>query len=311
MEDLHEEFEYRRSFLSNINYEEAENRLSGFLEYLQSNEITSSIMKELKSSVNVEEILENAGHRNPPKASTPEQFASVGLFLLEECKEGKNLIDLGDKYGIEPPYSSSSLQDHLEEIMQRYIDPAIDYIERELVSRQEIKTDLPFPSSHLDTAVNYPLEITESLQRFFKDHPEYQRNAFIMMKFGKTEAHKSIVASIYSTLESYGISALRADGKEYHDDLFPNVLTYIYGCRFGIAVFERLEQDDFNPNVSLEVGYMRALHKPICLLKDKTLNALQTDLVGKLYKSFDPQAPERSIPMELEKWLRDKDIITL
>ena len=275
MEDLHEEFEYRRSFLSDINYEEAQNRLSGFLQYLQSKEITSSIMNELKSSVNVEEVLKNAGHRNPPNASTPEEFASVGLFLLEACKEGKNLIDLGYNYGIEPPYSTSSIQDHLEEIMQRYIDPAIDYIERELVARQEIKIDLQFPSPHLDTAVNYPLEITESLQRFIKDHPDYQRNAFVMMKFGETEAHKSIVDSIYSTLNRYGIIALRADGKEYHDDLFPNVLTYIYGCRFGIAVFERLEQDDFNPNVSLEVGYMRALRKPICLLKDKTLKALQ------------------------------------
>ena len=63
--------------------------------------------------------------------------------------------------------------------------------------------------------------------------------------------------AIQSTLGTFGIAALRADDKEYHDDLLPNVLTYIYGCRFGIAVFERLEAEDFNPNVSLEVGYMR------------------------------------------------------
>jgi hypothetical protein len=55
---------------------------------------------------------------------------------------------------------------------------------------------------------------------------------------------------------------------------------------------------------------MRALKKPVCLLKDKTIKALQTDLLGKLYKSFDPQDPANSIPIELEKWLRDKDVIT-
>ncbi len=79
---------------------------------------------------------------------------------------------------------------------------------------------------------------------------------------------------------------------------------------FGIALFERLEEDEFNPNVSLEVGYLRALRKPVCLLKDKTLKTLQTDLVGKLYKSFDPQDPKKTIPRELENWLRDKEIIT-
>ncbi len=78
------------------------------------------------------------------------------------------------------------------------------------------------------------------------------------------------------TLASYGITALRADDKDYHEDLFTNIVTYLYGCSFGIAVFERIETDDVNPNVSLEVGYMQGLRKPVCLLKDKTLRALHS-----------------------------------
>ncbi len=157
----------------------------------------------------------------------------------------------------------------------------------------------------------HPLEITESLQRFNVDHPNYDRNAFIMMQFGATQRHADIVDAIRETLAKYGISALRADDKEYHEDLFPNVLTYLYGSRFGIAVFERLEAEEFNPNVSLEVGYMRALKKSVCLLKDRTLKTLHTDLVGKLYKEFDPQDPKGSIPAQLSKWLTDKEIVTL
>jgi len=122
---------------------------------------------------------------------------------------------------------------------------------------------------------------------------------------------RSAEKAIRSCLTKYGINGLRADDKHYHDDLFPNVLTYLWGSIIGIAVFERLETEDFNPNVSLEVGYMRALGKHICLLKDKTLPTLQTDLIGKLYTPFDPQDPEGSIPESLEKWLRDKEIITL
>ena len=99
---------------------------------------------------------------------------------------------------------------------------------------------------------NIPVEITESIKRFKYDHPDSTRNAFIMMKFGKTTAHTNIIESIRDTLSSIGFNGLRADDKGYHEDLFYNVLTYIYGCDLGIAVFERIEKDDFNPNVSLK-----------------------------------------------------------
>lgn len=115
--------------------------------------------------------------------------------------------------------------------------------------------------------------------------------------------------SIRSVLSGRGITAVRADDKQYHDDLFPNMLTYIYGCGFGIAVFERPEADEFNPNVALEVGYLFALQKPVCLLKDKTVKTLHTDLVGKLYREFDPQNPNGTVPDVLSQWAQDKGII--
>jgi len=153
-----------------------------------------------------------------------------------------------------------------------------------------------------------PSGVEESLGRFRRDYTDSDKVAFLMMRFGKTKAHESIVAGIRAALDPQGIAVLRADDKQYHDDLFPNVLTYIYGCRFGIAVFERIETEEFNPNVALEVGYMFALRKEVCLLKDRTLKTLQTDLVGKLYKEFDPQDPVATIPNELSRWLIDKDL---
>jgi len=167
------------------------------------------------------------------------------------------------------------------------------------------------PSSVKGASVNLelPTAIRDSLARFKGDYPDSASAAFIMMRFGSTRLHSALAEAVKDVCSSHGIKALRADEKDYHDDLFPNVLTYIYGCRFGIAVFERLEQNDFNPNVSLEVGYMLALGKPVCLLKDKTLTTLQTDLVGRLYKSFDPQDPSGSIPKELTQWLRDRAFI--
>lgn len=154
-----------------------------------------------------------------------------------------------------------------------------------------------------------PTEIRSSIKRFWVDYPEPENVAFIIMRFGKIDAYDSIVSSIKAELKKHGIIGVRADEKEYHDDLFNNVLTYIYGCGFGIAVYERIEDEIFNPNIALEVGYMMALKKPVCLLKERTLRVLHTDLVGKLYKEFDIFDPETTISLELSKWLRDKGII--
>lgn len=155
-----------------------------------------------------------------------------------------------------------------------------------------------------------PIDITESLASFNKDHPDSQKVAFIMMRFSDTKAHQEILNVIKKTLKTYGIDGVRSDDKEYHEDLLSNVKTYLHGCGFGIAVFERIETESFNPNVSLEVGYMLALGKQVCYLKDKTLSTLHADIIGKLYKEFDPHDSEGTIPSQITKWLKDKGIIS-
>jgi len=49
----------------------------------------------------------------------------------------------------------------------------------------------------------------------------------------------------------------------------------MHGSAFGIAIFERLTSDIFNPNVSLEVGYMMAMHKPILYLTATLVKDIQ------------------------------------
>lgn len=82
----------------------------------------------------------------------------------------------------------------------------------------------------------------------------------------------------------------------------------MHACDFGVAVFDRITEDDFNPNVSLEVGYMLGMGKNVLLLKDKTLKSLQTDLTGKLYKPFDTTDIEGTLKPEVDKWLVDKGL---
>jgi hypothetical protein len=47
------------------------------------------------------------------------------------------------------------------------------------------------------------------------------------MQFGGTKPYNVMVNCIKEILKKHGISALRADDKQYMDDLFPNIKTYI------------------------------------------------------------------------------------
>lgn len=169
-------------------------------------------------------------------------------------------------------------------------------------AEKTVRLDAQVSSDHA------PPEIKESLQRFRSDYPEPRKVAFIMMQLSHSKAHREIAEGVRGGLKPFGVAGVRADEKQYHDDLLSNVLTYVFGCGLGVAIFERIEGEEFNPNVALEVGYMFALRKPVCLLKDRTLKALHTDLVGKLYRVFDPQDPIATIPRELSRWFTDKDL---
>jgi hypothetical protein len=157
-----------------------------------------------------------------------------------------------------------------------------------------------------DQAISVP-ELGKYIESFRSDYS--QKTAFIIMQFGKTKVHDSLVEVIKETLKQHNIIGLRADDKEYADELFTNIRTYMHCADFGISIFERVTEENFNPNVSLEVGYMMGLGKPVCLLKDQTLKSLPTDLIGKLYKPFDTLDVGNTLPNQLEKWLADKGLI--
>lgn len=151
-------------------------------------------------------------------------------------------------------------------------------------------------------------EIALDLKKFRADYPIGNKTAFIIMQFGNTKPHPAIVTCIKNTLKKHGITALRADDKKYKEDLFPNIKTYMHACDLGVAVYDRITEDDFNPNVSLEVGYMLGMGKNVLLLKEKTLKSLQTDLTGKLYKPFDTTDIDNTMPHHFEKWMSDRGL---
>lgn len=157
-------------------------------------------------------------------------------------------------------------------------------------------------------SINNP-DIATGLEKVREDFPIGSKIAFIIMKYGNTSIHEEVLKNIKDVLKDYGIIGLRADDKEYIEDLFQNIKVYMHICNFAIAVYDRILSDDFNPNVSLEVGYLLAMKKPVMILKDRTINTLNTDLMSKLYKEFNTTNSKETIKNAIEKWLNDKGFI--
>jgi nucleoside 2-deoxyribosyltransferase len=76
-------------------------------------------------------------------------------------------------------------------------------------------------------------------------------------------------------------------------------------CARGIAVLEDRAANEFNPNVAIEYGFMRALNKPALLLADVAFRNLRADIVGTLRETFDLTDIENTVPSAIERWLKD------
>jgi protein-tyrosine-phosphatase len=120
--------------------------------------------------------------------------------------------------------------------------------------------------------------------------------------------HTQLLDALRRELKRYGLNVLRADDKSYVASLWGNVAAYMDACDLGIAVFEQINDQDFNPNVSLELGYMMAKQKRILLLKEEHLETLPTDIVGQLYRSFDHFNIAATVGTAIRDWLRDMGI---
>jgi len=133
----------------------------------------------------------------------------------------------------------------------------------------------------------------------------FDTNTFVMMRYRDTPQFQAIERSLRSTLSRYGLRARLAKDRALSADLWDNICLYMTSSRYGIAVFEELDEREFNPNISLELGYMYALGRRCLLLKEKRMPLLPTDTLGKIYRNFDAFDLERTIERQVSGWCKD------
>jgi nucleoside 2-deoxyribosyltransferase len=88
-------------------------------------------------------------------------------------------------------------------------------------------------------------------------------------------------------------------------NLWNNVCVYMNCCSKGIAILEDRIANEFNPNVAIEYGFMRALNKPVLLLADSGFRNLRADVIGTLREEFDITDIEGTIREPIERWIAE------
>lgn len=133
----------------------------------------------------------------------------------------------------------------------------------------------------------------------------FNKNVFVMMRYGNDAKFRIIEQTIKETLRRAGLTAVLAKDVQFHKSLWDNIQYCMDNCRYGIVVYEQILSRDYNPNVTLELGYMFGRDRTCLILKEKGLQYLHTDVLSFLYQEFesDTASLESSVRTALNTWL--------
>lgn len=142
----------------------------------------------------------------------------------------------------------------------------------------------------------YPNDLDKRINRFMlKQHNK--RTAFIMIDFRhKEEYAEKVVKEVLK--EKFDIIGHIADAPGGQNDsrVWENIEVFMHGCDFGIAIYVddtgpdkdgKTRDNMMNPNVSVEVGYMRGLKKDVLFFKHRSIPSLPSDFQRDNYAPFD------------------------
>jgi protein-tyrosine-phosphatase len=143
-------------------------------------------------------------------------------------------------------------------------------------------------------------------EKFLNHFPHTNRNVFVMMPFTARRTNQIYEAASLA-IEHHGLIPLRADLVEFTPALWWNVLIYMIGSAYGIVIYEPKDGIPFNPNVSIEAGFMLGLDRQVLLLSNQKNASLPVDFSGRKFKTFDSRNISETVNKAVSDWI-EKDI---
>jgi hypothetical protein len=153
-----------------------------------------------------------------------------------------------------------------------------------------------------------PPGLLNGLKKFLAAHP-FETNVFAMTRFPSSEPTDSdpvgpAIKVARHVCKLHGLELHLASDRAIQDDLWANVTAHMWASRYGLAFFEDRMKKGLNYNLTIEVGGMLTTGRRCALLKDPSVTAMPTDLVGQIYKPVD-LSDAAAVGEIVHKWVRD------
>lgn len=131
---------------------------------------------------------------------------------------------------------------------------------------------------------------------------------FLIRKFESRNDRDVLLQTVRNSFREKGLKLVDANERTFQSETWRNIKEFMDKCSFGVVVIDNFSPNDenqFNPNVFLEIGYMLALGKNILILIQNSIERkLPTDVKPFLYTTFDYQDIDSQIlKTAIQKWI--------
>lgn len=131
---------------------------------------------------------------------------------------------------------------------------------------------------------------------------------FLIRKFESRNDRDALITTIRNSFREKGLKLVDASEKSLQQETWRNIKEFLDNCAFGVVIIDSFSPNDnneFNPNIFLEIGYLLARGKNLLILIQNSLERkLPTDVKPFLYTTFDSQDIDSySLKVKIHKWI--------
>ncbi|MEU0499120.1 hypothetical protein [Mycobacterium sp. NPDC006124] len=149
-----------------------------------------------------------------------------------------------------------------------------------------------------------PMGAAPGLTRILSDSA-FEQNVMLITRFprGIEDHFAQLILKLRGATAAHGLKLQVASDGMAEDTLWANVVTYMWACKYAIVLMDSAD-GVLNSNVLIEIGGMLMTGRRCAILRDKSVPAMPSDLVGHIYKSAD-LADHNSSVAAIHQWIRD------
>ncbi len=149
-----------------------------------------------------------------------------------------------------------------------------------------------------------PMGAAPGLNRVLDESP-FEQNVMLITRFPKDEEDHfaKLIPQLRGAVAAHGLRLLVASDGMKEDTLWANVVTYMWASKYAIVLLDK-PGEALNSNVLIEIGGMLMTGRRCAILRDQSVPAMPSDLVGHIYKGADLADHDASVA-EIHKWIRD------